>query len=176
VSAGPLLRTERLELWRPRTSDLPGLIELVAAEETRRFLGPTPPDAPGQFARLLRNVGSWTLYGYGGLTVRRCGEEAIVGSCGVFHSWRGFGRGMDDVPEAGWIIRPDCWGKGLASEAMRAILAWFDAEHGPQRVAAMIDESNVASQKVAARLGFVEYGRQVFEGAPLVLYERLPNR
>jgi RimJ/RimL family protein N-acetyltransferase len=93
----------------------------------------------------------------------------------VFHSWRGFGQGMDDVPEAGWIIHRDHWGQGLAREAMRAILAWFDKAHGPRRIAAMIEESNTASQKVAAALGFLAYARQTFEGSPLVLYERLPD-
>ena len=171
---GPLLRTERLELWRPRVSDLPGLIELIAAEETRRFLGPAEANEKGQFEKLLRNAGGWALYGYGSFYLRFHGEAAIVGSCGVFHAWRGFGQGMDDVPEAGWIIHRDHWGKGIAGEAMRAILPWFDHAHGPRRIAAMIEEGNAASEKVAASLGFVAYGRQEFEGSPLVLYERLP--
>ena len=58
---------------------------------------------------------------------------------------------------------------------MRAILAWFDQTHGPRRIAAMIEEDNTASHKVAAALGFLGYGRQTFEGSPLVLYERLPG-
>ena len=59
---------------------------------------------------------------------------------------------------------------------MRAALAWFDDSHGEQRVACMIEEGHAASQKVAARLGFVEYDRHAPEdGRPLVLYERLPR-
>jgi RimJ/RimL family protein N-acetyltransferase len=173
VSAGPFLRTARLELWRPQPTDVPGLVALVASEETRRFLGAQKPGAKPQFDRLLRHAGSWSFYGYGTLFARLPGEDAIVGSCGVFHSWRGFDRGMDDVPEAGWIIHRDHWGEGFAREAMRAILAWFDEAHGPRPVAAMIEDGNIASQKVAATLGFVEYGRQEYEGCPLILYERL---
>jgi RimJ/RimL family protein N-acetyltransferase len=173
--AGPVLRTERLELWRPQLGDLPGLVELVAAEETRLFLGPAQANAAGQFERLLRNAGGWALYGYGTFMVRLPGQEAIIGSCGVFHAWRGFGKGLDDEPEAGWIIRYDHWGKGIAKEAMRAIFTWFDAAHGRRRIAAMIEEGNAASQKVAGALGFTEYGRHEFEGSPLVLYERLPG-
>lgn len=169
----PLLRTERLELWRPRADDLPGLVELIAAEETRRFLGSTEPSPKDQFARLLRQAGSWSLYGYGTLFVRERGQDTLIGSCGVFHSWRGLGQGMDDVPEAGWIVHRDHWGRGIAGEAMRATLAWFDTAIGPRRIAAMIGETNVASQAVAARLGFVECGRQVFEDSPVILYERL---
>jgi RimJ/RimL family protein N-acetyltransferase len=175
VSASPLLRTERLELWQPQRDDLAGLMALLAADETRRFLGDARPDASHQFNRLMRHAGGWTLYGYGIFYVRLAGKARIIGNCGVFHSRRGFGQGMDDVPEAGWIIHSDHWGKGLAREAMQAALAWFDATHGPRRIAAMIEEGNVASQKVADTLGFVEYARQDAEGAPLILYERLPG-
>jgi RimJ/RimL family protein N-acetyltransferase len=174
VSDQPLLRSERLELWQPRLGDMPGLIELIAADETRRFLGPAEATAKSQFEKLLRNAGGWALYGYGSFYIRLHGASDIVGTCGVFHTWRGFGQGMDDVPEAGWIIRHDHWGKGVAGEAMRAALAWFDETHGPRRIAAMIEEGNTASQKVAAALGFVEYSRQEFEGSSLTLYERLP--
>jgi RimJ/RimL family protein N-acetyltransferase len=172
---GPLLRTERLELWQPRLGDISGLVELIAADETRRFLGRAEANEAGQFSRLMRNAGGWALYGYGNFMVRLAGEPDIIGSCGVFHTWRGFGRGMDDAPEAGWIVRRDHWGKGIAGEAMRAILAWFDATHGHRRISAMIEPGNAVSCKLAATLGFVEYDRHDFDGAPVILYERLPG-
>ncbi|MCW1429369.1 GNAT family N-acetyltransferase [Novosphingobium sp. JCM 18896] len=175
MSDTPLLRTERFELWQPRLGDLPGLVELIADEETRRFLGAAVADEKTQFEKLLKNAGGWSLYGYGAFHARLPGEGAIIASCGVFHSWRGFGHGMDDVPEAGWVIHRDHWGQGVAKEAMRAILAWFDAVHGPRRIAAMIEDGHVASFKIAAALGFVAYGRQEHESAPVTLLERLPG-
>ena len=172
----PVLVTERLELWRPAVGDHAGLYALTEPDAVRRFLGAKAPDPADSFARLLRNAGSWALYGYGVFQVREPGRCEIVGGCGVFRSWRGFGKGLDDVPEAGWIIAEPHWGKGFAMEAMRAALAWFDDSHGEQRVACMIEEGHAASQKVAARLGFVEYDRHAPEdGRPLVLYERLPR-
>ncbi len=172
-ASGPVVTTERLELWRPQASDHAGLLALVTPEAVRRFLGPAKPTPEDAFARLLRNVGSWTLYGYGVFSVRERGQSAIVASCGVFHSWRGFGQGLDDVPEAGWIIAEPAWGKGYASEAMSAALAWYDAEHGVRRTVCMIEDGHDASKAVAAKLGFVEYGRhQPDEGRVLVLYER----
>lgn len=173
---GPVLRTARLELRPLEACDLQGIVDLVAAPETRRYLGTARPDADEQFARLLRNAGSWHLYGYGSFAARLAGQERIVILCGVFHSWRGFGKGMDDVAEAGWIVHTDHAGQGLAREAMEAILDWFDVEVGPRRLACMIEAGNVASEKLAARLGFVEYGRHraAEDGPELVLYERLP--
>jgi RimJ/RimL family protein N-acetyltransferase len=177
VNEGPLLVTDRLELWLPRPSDLPELIELFEPEKMRVHLGPMLPDAKGQFARLLRTAGSWSLYGYGGFVVRLRGENAMIGNCGMFHSWRGFGNGMDDVPEAGWTTAVEHWGKGIAGEAMHAALAWFDEAHGPRRIACMIEDGNTASHRLARSLGFDAYGRQTLDedGAEVVLYERLPG-
>jgi len=171
---GPLLRTRRLELWQPVAGDLPGLHALTSDAETRRFLGSQAPSAMGSGHRLLRAAGSWALYGYGSFLVRLAGDERIVGHCGVFHSWRGFGQGLDDMPEAGWIIHRDHWRQGLAREAMEAALGWFDATHGQQRVACMIEEGHVASDHLARSLGFTLYGRhQPEQGAALLLYERI---
>ena len=170
----PVLRTERLELWRPGPGDLQGLVDLIADEETRRFLGPWQPGPKPQFDRLMRHGGSWSFYGYGSFFVRLPGRTEIIGSCGMFHSWRGFGKGLDDAAEAGWIIHRDHWGLGYAGEAMAAAIAWFDATQGPRRIAAMIDADNFASQKVARRFGFDRYGEHDYEGSQVYLYERLP--
>ncbi|HUD29870.1 MAG TPA: GNAT family N-acetyltransferase [Novosphingobium sp.] len=162
---GPFLTTERFDLWRPVATDLEGLCRLLADEETRRYLGPARADPHAQFDRLMRNAGSWALHGYGTLLVRPRGKGEIIGSCGVFHSYRGFGPALriDDVPEAGWIVRHDHQGRGVAREAMEASLAWFDAAHGPRRVACMIEEGNVASERLADRLGFVRYARHAID-------------
>lgn len=173
--SGPVLTTARFDLWRPAPGDHRGVHAMLNDSETSRYLGGTIQPESDAFARLLRNAGSWALYGYGTFIVRATGDQRIVGSCGVFRSHRGFGadQGMDDVAEAGWIIHRDWWGKGAASEVMQAALAWFDAEHGPQRVACMIEAGNDASVAVARKLGFAEYGQHRLEdGVELVLFER----
>jgi RimJ/RimL family protein N-acetyltransferase len=155
VTNEPVIRTERLLLRPQQASDLEGLVELIASEETRKHLGSAKAEPAQQFERLLRNAGSWRLYGYGAFAVRRQDDPELIGSCGVFHSWRGFGEGMDDVPEAGWIIRSDACGQGVASEAMEAIFRWFDTKFGPRRVACMIEMGNAASERLAKKLGFI---------------------
>lgn len=170
---GPLLTTARLDLWQPRPCDHAGLIALLADDAVREHLGNRPTSAQEEFNRLCRNAGSWALYGYGICTVRRRGEEAVIGIAGVFHSWRGFGKGMDDTPEAGWIFAREAWGQGLATEAMRAILDWFAQAHGPARIGCMINATNAPSIAVAARLGFGAYDRHHDDaGTELVLLER----
>ncbi len=169
----PLFTNAQLEFWRPQIGDLDGLVELVDHEDVRRFLSPTRATPASQFGRLLTNIGCWSVYGYGIFAVRFPGDPRIAASCGVFHTYRGFGKGMDDVPEAGWIVRRDLWGQGIASEAMAAVLTWFDQTHGPRRVACMIEPENAASDRVATKLGFRRYDEHVDEeGMALNLYER----
>jgi RimJ/RimL family protein N-acetyltransferase len=154
VSDKPVLTTERLELWRPQIGDRPLLEAMMEPAAVRRYLGAMEPSTTDVFARLLRNAGSWALYGYGTFMVRERGGHAIIGNCGVFHSWRGLGEDFDDKPEAGWILAESHFGKGVAREAMEAALGWFDREHGPREVVCMIDPGNGPSIRLADRVGF----------------------
>ncbi len=171
----PLLQTERFDLWQPRgPQDLAALCNLISDEETRRFLGHARAELPAQWERFMRNAGSWAIYRYGVFQVRPRGDEDLIASIGVFHSWRGFDPSMDDQPEAGWIVRRDWWGRGVAVEVMRAVLAWFDATHAAPRIVAMIDQGNTASVKVAGKLGFARYGGFTDpDGTTLDMFERV---
>ena len=171
--SSPVLVTARLELWRPQAGDREGLRALIEPGEVRRFLGGMEPDDHDAFMRLLRNAGSWALYGYGTFVVRERGKADIVGSCGVFHSWRGFGRGLDDIAEAGWIVGKGAWGKGYAQEAMQAAFTWFEREHGAAATLCMIEQGHRASEAVAAKLGYMACDRyEERDERPLIVYRR----
>jgi RimJ/RimL family protein N-acetyltransferase len=168
----PLLVTERLELWVPRQDDIWPMHAIVTDPVTGRFLGSASAPAD-HFLRFSRNAGSWLLYGYGSFMVRERGRAGLIGNCGVFHSFRGLGEDFDDTPEAGWILRSDRAGKGLAREAMTAALAWFEREHGHRRIVAMIAPGNAASIGLAGRLGFTPLRDAVLpDGEAVRLFER----
>lgn len=170
----PRLETERLVLTVPERGSHIALRDLLADPEVYRYLGPRPEDPlTDMFDRTLRGAGSWLLYGYGFFMLHLKADGAFIGQAGVFHSVRGFGKGLDDVPEAGWILARPYWGQGLAREAMDAILRWFDAAHGRQRITCMIEDGNAASFALAGRLGFVEYDQDFGGDEPLALLERL---
>lgn len=170
----PRIETDRLTLTVPGREDYILMRDLVADPEVHRYLGPRPDDpTTDMFSRALRAAGSWHLYGYGLFLAHEKASGAFVGQLGVFHSLRGFGKGMDDVPEAGWILAREHWGKGLAREAMQAVLDWFDAAQGPQRIACMIERGNAPSVALAERLGFVRYGEhELADGVIVDLLER----
>ena len=64
------------------------------------------------------------------------------------------------------------WGRGYATEAATAALAWFDRVHGGRRIACMIEHENHASLALAARLGFAVYAEQDYDGSALFLLQR----
>ena len=172
MTAKPFLTTERLGLWLPRASDREPMHAIVNHPATGRFLGANAL-LHEHATRFARGAGSWFLYGYGPLMVRPRGEEQLIGNCGVFHSFRGLGEDFDDNPEAGWIVSADRVGQGLGAEAMQAILAWFDREHGPRRIVCMIARGNAASFGLAAKLGFARFREtKLPDGVEVSLLER----
>jgi RimJ/RimL family protein N-acetyltransferase len=96
----------------------------------------------------------WAEHGFGPLALadRRTGE--LVGRGGVaFHRlWPG-------DPEAGWWIAPAWQGRGLATEAGAAALAWAFGELGFARLVSIALEANLASRAVMAKLGFSLFER-----------------
>jgi RimJ/RimL family protein N-acetyltransferase len=172
----PVIVTERLELWLPAKDDIRAMWEIVADPATRRFLPPSQTPA-AHFERYCRNAGSWLLYGYGSFMVRERGGGAVIGNIGVFHSVRGLGEDFDDAPEAGWVLRADRVGRGFAREAMEAVLAWFEREHGRLRIVCMIAPDNAPSIVLAGRLGFSPVREaQMPDGETVRLFERVPDR
>lgn len=63
------------------------------------------------------------------------------------------------LPEIGFILHPDLWGRGLAREALTAVIAHLFAGHPVGRLTAETDPRNGASLGLLASLGFVETGR-----------------
>ena len=171
TGAQAFLTTERLELWKPVASDIAEMFAIMQNPVTGRFLGNTS-DPAEHFTRFQRNAGSWPIFGYGMLMLREKGRARLLGNCGIFHSWRGLGEDFDNRAEAGWILAAEAAGKGYASEAMRAVYDWFDAEHGLATVC-MIAPENAGSINVAHKLGFAETRQTTLaDGGDVVLFER----
>jgi len=170
----PILLTERLELRAPVASDFAASVAIVSQPEAARFFGPQTSTAD-QFLRFCRGAGSWLLYDYGLFVIRMREDEQVIGTCGIFHTWRDLGPDFDDEPEAGWMLTKESRGKGLAGEAMGAVLGWFDRTHGPRRVVCMIDPANAPSIKLADKLGFASLREgELPDGTTLRLFERPP--
>jgi RimJ/RimL family protein N-acetyltransferase len=74
-------------------------------------------------------------------------DGAVLGKLGA---WK--------LPEFGFLIDPDYWGQGIASEAMAAFIDRRRAL-GTIELRADVDPRNVSSLRLLKRHGFVETGR-----------------
>ena len=63
------------------------------------------------------------------------------------------------LPEFGFILVPDHWGKGYAGEALTAFLDYAFARSDIDHLIADVDPRNRASLALLARHGFTESGR-----------------
>lgn len=88
-----------------------------------------------------RGFGLWLL------TLRGTGE--FVGECGLVPQ---VVEGQTHV-EVGYHIRPELWGRGLATEAVAACRDFARDVAGLEGIVALIDPRNVASQRVATKAG-----------------------
>lgn len=57
--------------------------------------------------------------------------------------------------ELGYVVEPGARGRGVATEMLRRITEWAFRELGAERLELLISAENEASQRVAARAGYV---------------------
>ncbi|WP_324751339.1 GNAT family N-acetyltransferase [Sphingomonas sp. LY54] len=166
-----MIETERLRLRPQQIDDFEQLHALTAGEEMHRFLGGRS-SIEDAYRRLLAAIGGWTVFGFDRFVVLERDGGALVGTCGIFRQVRGLGEDFDGHPEAGWIIRSERWGRGYASEAMRATIDWFERTHGRCRTVCMISPDNAASARIADKLGYRLMRAAEHKGDPVNLYAR----
>jgi RimJ/RimL family protein N-acetyltransferase len=63
-------------------------------------------------------------------------------------------------------------GKGYATEAVSAVLAWGDAHFSDPRTMCLIHPDNAASIRVAQKCGFREWRRATYRSEPTIVFER----
>lgn len=73
--------------------------------------------------------------------------------------------------ELGFTLARDCWGHGYATEAASACLAAGLSHLDAPRIIAVVDEENVASQRVAERIGMTRLETIEAHYRPHVLFE-----
>jgi RimJ/RimL family protein N-acetyltransferase len=168
----PVLETERLRLRGHETGDFERLAELWGDPRTVEFIGRKPSSGEEAWARLLRYAGLWTLMGFGYWVVEEKATGEYLGECGFAEYRREIEPSIVGRPEAGWVFAASAQGKGYATEAMRAVLAWGRVRFGDEGAVCLVDPENRASLRVAEKLGFREERRVSFRGHVTVVLGR----
>src|SRR5574341_824954 len=162
-----ILETKRLILRHQVIEDLDDLWALYCDPEITKYI----PDAP-RSREEARGELEWHMNGHPkfpqlGLWATIHKETGkFIGRCGLL-PWTI--DGQNEV-EVAYTIARDYWGHGFATEAARAILQYGFEKLNLSRLISIIDHDNIASQKVAEKIGMTfEKGGQD-EIGPFLIY------
>lgn len=165
------LETERLVLRKPEPGDRDGYAEIWGDPEVVRFLGgrtQSPEEAAKGIERMLKQ---WERHGVGLFSVLRKEDERLVGRVGylLWNSERWVNAMHEELDEPleleiGWVIARASWNEGFATEAALACRDHALGPLGRDRVISLIAPENVASIRVAEKIG-ERYERDVDIGA-----------
>ncbi len=145
-----ILKTQRLIMRHQVLEDLNDLWALYCDPEITKYI----PDAPRSRDEAKEEL-EWHMHGHPrnrqlGLWATIHKETGkFIGRCGLL-PWNIDGQSEVEVA---YTIARDYWGQGLATEAAQAILNYgFEVLKLP-RLIARIEPENIASQKVAEKIG-----------------------
>lgn len=147
----PEIETERLLLRQATPADLDAWAEHVFANlEVVRFM-PKRDMTPLQRAERAFNNYSrlWEEHGIDGWIITNKKDGQFIGSIEIEY--------LDDTDEyeLGYCLSKEYWGKGIATEAARAVVRFGFENANLERVIAVVVPENIASWKVLEHIGLV---------------------
>jgi RimJ/RimL family protein N-acetyltransferase len=175
VRSAPRLETERLILREFRKDDLDDFAATMAEPEVVRHLAIEPLSREDSLRRIFLAAGQWPIIGMGMWAVELKDSGRVVGHVGFFDMERDMVPSLIGLPEMGWIFDPSVHGQGIAREACEAALAWAGEALGPVDIPAIIGTDNVASMRLAERLGFVREADGLYKGEAIAIFRRPAN-
>jgi ribosomal-protein-alanine N-acetyltransferase len=155
------LVTDRLIVRAFLPGDLDALAALYADPEVMRWAGGTA-DRDGTRRALELHMARQREDGLAFWALLDRASGALIGDTGL-------GRLGDEI-EVGWTLARHAWGRGLATEAGRAVIDEALGPLGLGHVVATIHPANAASVHVAEKLGMRPDGRMERDGAENLRY------
>lgn len=137
-----ILQTKRLLLRPPRPNDLVAPYQVYSNSDAMQYWNHAAHVSISKTERTLeRMIASSSETGLEFVIEH---DGAVIGKAGL---WR--------IAELGYILRPDVWGKGIAREALSAIIdaTWARYPDQPE-ITAEIDPRNMASARLLTYFGF----------------------
>lgn len=163
-----ILETERMILRHLVMEDLDELFILYSDPEIRKYF----PEGVLSYEDTKEEL-EWHMHGHPhhpelGLWATIHKETGkFIGRCGLL-PWTL--EGQDEV-EIAYLLDKAFWKQGLATEAAQGILQYGFEQLNLSRLICMVDPENVASQKVAQRIGMsFEKRMDGYEGDNLPFY------
>ncbi|MFS0738612.1 GNAT family protein [Sphingomonas sp. 1P06PA] len=141
----PPLATERLALRPIARGDAEALFPLFSDPEAMRFWSSPPFSDVEALRAWISPSDEWPAW-----VMVEAGE--VVGRIAI-------GVRRPGVAEIGYALDRRAWGRGIAAEAVKAVIAHGFGAMGLRRIFADVDPDNIASIRLLERLGFALEGR-----------------
>lgn len=162
IDDGDMLpRSARLSFRRPDPADEEATLRLRLDPTVMRFLG-GPLTRPAAVERFRRDLAHWAVHGYGRYVVASRADGAFVGIGGL--------QEFESEPDLGYLLAPQWWGRGLATELASACLGFAFESLGFSLVRALTQVDNHASRRVLTKVGMRYLGDRVLWGEKQRLY------
>jgi ribosomal-protein-alanine N-acetyltransferase len=147
-----LLETKRLTLRKLVLDDAEALYRIYHEPEVLKYFTHGPPESiDAERQGIERHLGHYERHGFGlwATVLRDSGE--LIGRCGLLSQQV---DGVEEI-EVAYLLSPRFWGRGLASEAARAVRDFAFSSVDCARLVSIIHPQNLASKRVATALGMV---------------------
>ncbi len=142
------LETERLQLRLMQATDIPALVQIWTDPAATRYMGGVREEAP-LIENLEQDVRDQPTATYEMWPVIEKASKQLIGHCGLLDKEI---EGQIQI-ELVYIFIPSAWGKGYATEIALALKAYAQTALGLRRLVALIKPENVASMRVAVKVG-----------------------
>lgn len=140
------ITTPRLILRRASGADLQAVHALLSDPRAMRYWSTPAHSTLDQSIDWLHRMIARPLTESDDFLIEKNGQ--VIGKAGA---WM--------LPEIGYLIHPDHWRQGLATEALSALIPHLFTRHKIPHLIAEADPRNAASLALLARLGFTETHR-----------------
>jgi [ribosomal protein S5]-alanine N-acetyltransferase len=168
--AAAILNTRRLRVREFAAEDLDVLAAMVADEEQMRFY-PRRRTRDEAWAWISRNLRLYEEHGFGFWLIESRSTSMFLGYCGIRPLVI---EGVWEM-EIGWHTTKMAWNQGIATEVALAVRDLAFTRFSQPRLMALIHPDNLASRRVADKIGMCEQGTIVVEGDPYVTYAIEPQ-
>jgi RimJ/RimL family protein N-acetyltransferase len=161
----PKIVSKRLILRGFEEEDLDAYAEMCGDSEVMRYIGTGQTLSRSESWRnMAMMLGHWKLRGYGMWAVEERQSGEMIGRVGCLkpEGWIDF--------EIGWSIRRAFWGQGFATEAGKKAIAYAFEELQQTHVISLIRPENIASQRVAEKLGEKLQGKTELMGGEALIF------
>jgi RimJ/RimL family protein N-acetyltransferase len=122
--------------------------------------------------RLLSYMGHWAAVGFGYWAIEEKASGDFVGEVGFMDFKREIAPSMKGKPELGFALATRFHGKGYATEAVRAALAWADAHLPSETTVCLVTPENAASLRVVGKCGYEVFEQGYYNERPVLFLSR----